>query len=764
MKKLTFTFFCLFNMTLSGLYAQNCLNFDGVDDRVNCGNGSSLQFSGSTFSVEAWIYPTFFSKNVYENNIVVKEDNSIDAGFMLRTGDGGKLNFAIGDGSGGWNELTSATAILSLNQWQHVAGTYDGRQMRIFLDGKQIDSLSYSGSIGVSGVDMTIGDHNNYSRPFYGHIDEVRVWDSYRTPRQISDNYKQEFCSAQKGLVAYYKFNQGTAGGSNSAVTTLKDLSGNGNTGTLDNFALTGTGSNWVTGMSLSVGNSTTNTSVTRCNSYTSPSKKYTWTSSGTYTDTVKNIMDCDSILKINLTIHKSTSSVLNVTACKSYISPSKKFVWTRSGKYYDKLVNSKGCDSNITVNLKFNYSTTNIKATACNLYKSPSGKYSTFFTGTLRDTLSDKLGCDSILIIDVTIKNSSYATINSGACKPLRSPSGKFLMSVSGTYYDTIPNKVGCDSILEIQFKILSTQATLNMSSCQPIKSPSGKFTYTKSGIYKDTILNKAGCDSLLTLNVSIGKASNATISVNACRSYLVPSKKRTLYLAGNYKDTIINKSGCDSIIDIKLNFLTTYGTLNTTACKSFLSPSGKYRYKSNGIYTDSIKNKKGCDSIIQINLTIWKPNTTIQQDGGTLIAAATGVSYQWMDCNKAMAKVQGEIAQKFICWQNGRYTVEITENNCKDTGICVTMSSASVRSPESQKISIRPNPASNRVIIEGLNPGIPATVILMNLKGDIILQTLVNKTSELAFSLEKIPGGAYLIRTIQKDTIFQTKLIKMP
>jgi len=764
MNRFKIALFSLLCIAIQPLVSQNSLNFDGVDDRVNCGNGSSLQFSGSLFSVEAWIYPTFFSTYVYENNIVVKEDNSNDAGFMLRTGEGGKLNFALGDGGGGWNELTSATAVLSLNQWQHVAGTYDGSYLRIFVDGKQIDSLSYSGTLSKNGVDMTIGDHNTYNRPFFGQIDEVRVWEVYRTPKEISDNLKKEFCSTQKGLVAYYKFNHGTAAGSNSTVTSLTDYSGNSNTGTLENFALTGSGSNWVKGASLTVGFTTTNSTLSRCNTYTSPSKKYTWTASGNYTDTVKNVMGCDSILKINLTINKSTSSVLNVTACRSYTSPSKKFVWTKSGKYYDKLVNSKGCDSNITVNLTFNFTTTNVKASACNLYVSPSGKYSTFFSGTITDTLSDRLGCDSILIIDVTILNSSYATIKSSACKPLRSPSGKFVMGNTGNFADTIKNKAGCDSVIEIQFKLLSTQAVLNIKACQPIKSPSGKYTYTKSGIYKDTIINKAGCDSALTINVSIGRASNSSISVNACRSYLVPSRKRTIYVAGTYADTIPNKSGCDSIIEIKLSFLTTTGTLTTTACKSMLSPSGKYRYTANGTYTDTIKNKKGCDSIIQINLTIWKPNTTIQQDGGTLIASATGVTYQWLDCDKAKAKVQGETSQKFVCWQNGKYTVEITENGCKDTGNCITVTNASAKTIISNKLLIHPNPSNGMVSISGIEGLKNTTLQLIGMDGRVVKQFTFKPTAVLNLYIRDVMPGTYTLKAFQEGRIFTEKFILIP
>ena len=764
MNRFKLALFSLFCIAIQPVVSQNSLNFDGVDDRVNCGNGSSLQFSGSNFSVEAWVYPTYFSTYVYENNIIVKEDNSNDAGFMLRTGEGGKLNFALGDGGGGWNELTSATAVLSLNQWQHVAGTYDGSYMRIFVDGKQIDSLSYSGTLGKNSVDMTIGDHNNYSRPFYGQIDEVRVWDAYRTPKQIYDNFKLEFCTAQKGLAAYYKFNQGTAGGSNSTVTTLTDFSGNSNKGTLENFALTGSGSNWVKGATLSVGYTITSTSISRCNSYTSPSKKYTWTASGNYQDTVKNVMDCDSILKINLTINKSTSSVLNVTACKSYTSPSKKYTWTKSGKYYDRLTNSKGCDSNITINLTFNSTTTNVKVTACNNYVSPTGKYNTFFSGTIIDTLNDRKGCDSILIIDVTILNSTYATLKTSSCKPLRSPSGKFIMSNTGTYADTIKNKAGCDSIMEIQFKLLSSQALITLKACGPIKSPSGKFTYSKSGIYKDTIINKAGCDSALTLNVSIGKATSASIAVSACRSYQVPSKRRTLYTAGVYADTIVNKSGCDSVIQITLTFLTTQASINSTACKSMLSPSGKYRYKFTGTYTDTIKNKKGCDSIIQINLTIWKPNTTIQQDGGILIAGATGVVYQWLDCDKAKSKVIGETAQKFVCWQNGKYTVEITENGCKDTGSCIIVTNASVDNTAPKKLLIYPNPSEGKITIDGLEKIKNTTVQIEGMDGRVVKQFLFEQTGILHLNIRDIRPGTYILKAFQANQTYTEKLILIP
>lgn len=66
-----------------------------------------------------------------------------------------------------------------------------------------------------------------------------------RTPGEILSDMNCE-ASAQSGLLAAYHFNQGYAGENNPAETTLADASGNGNNGTLENFALNASSSNWV--------------------------------------------------------------------------------------------------------------------------------------------------------------------------------------------------------------------------------------------------------------------------------------------------------------------------------------------------------------------------------------------------------------------------------------------------------------------------------------------------------------------------------------
>jgi len=338
------------------IYAQNALSFDGIDDKVDLGTGANLNLAGTTLTIEAWIYPTSWRTNVYEGGIVVKEQN-IQAGYMFRAGQSGRLNFAFGSGGAGatWKELTTAANVLSLNVWQHVAVTYDGSKVRLYKNGVRIDSTNYTGSVGVNSNSCVIGGWYSTGRNFPGKIDEVRIWNIVRSQSQIASSMNGEFCSAPTGMVAYYKFNQGNAGNSNTGLTTLIDGTGNSN-GTLQGFALTGSTSNWTTGATLTPGaGGSATTSVLGCDSYTSPSGNHVWTTSGTYIDTVSSALGCDSILTINLTMGASNAGTLTTTGCNNYTSPSGNNVWTTSGTYTDILTNASGCDSVLTINLTIN-------------------------------------------------------------------------------------------------------------------------------------------------------------------------------------------------------------------------------------------------------------------------------------------------------------------------------------------------------------------------------------------------------------------------
>ncbi len=300
----------------------------------------------------------------------------------------------------------------------------------------------------------------------------------------------------------------------------------------------------------------TTKISLVACNSYKSPSGKYKWTNSGMYLDTLMNFRGCDSIIQIALKVIKNSSSLNYISACYVYKSPSGKYDWIKSGSYSDTIKNSEGCDSLIKIILTIHDRTYQImNIVTCNRYLSPSSKYLWTKSGIYNDTVQNINGCDSVITINLGIKKETSASISPGVCYNYSSPSSKYNWTKSGVYMDTVPNIAGCDSVITINLTInKATFETISPIVCYKYKSPSEKYEWTVNGTYYDTIVNFVGCDSILTINLSIKKATSAAISPSVCNKYVSPSTRYVWTTSGIYKDTLQNQIGCDSIISINL------------------------------------------------------------------------------------------------------------------------------------------------------------------------------------------------------------------
>ncbi len=203
----------------------SALNLDGTGDYVSVASSSQNNISGTTITVEAWIYPTAWKTNYWDGGIVTKEGST--TGYMLRCGNSGQLGFSLGDGSA-WHETSSATGALSLSKWQHVAGTYDGTTMRLFVNGVQVATNTSTFTITGNANNLVIGSADPYlgTREFQGAIDEVRVWNTARTFNELlSTNYK-DLAGTETGLAAYYKMSNG------SGITLTDNVSSGGTSGT----------------------------------------------------------------------------------------------------------------------------------------------------------------------------------------------------------------------------------------------------------------------------------------------------------------------------------------------------------------------------------------------------------------------------------------------------------------------------------------------------------------------------------------------------
>lgn len=160
--------------------------FDGVDDRVSVTDFDDSLEPGSGFTVEAWVNP---SSSGHGRPIAEKRQGNANSytfetthsPFALNDG----LQFVVWIGGVQQNFLQTPAGVLTNNTWQHVAATYNGMALRIFVDGVEKASSSVSGAIDMSAAPTAIGLNSIAAFAWHGALDEISFYNRGLTQPEI---------------------------------------------------------------------------------------------------------------------------------------------------------------------------------------------------------------------------------------------------------------------------------------------------------------------------------------------------------------------------------------------------------------------------------------------------------------------------------------------------------------------------------------------------------------------------------------------------
>jgi len=193
--------------------------------------GQGFQFNGSGFvsvadapslnptaqiSVEGWVYPTldFIFPNTMaiivnkETNAAVQfeiarrnSNNNCPSGGGIPTG-----NFAVyiggisglPDDCGGW---VNGNAPLPLNTWSHVAMTYDGANLRAFVNGVNTRTVAATGAIPVTNGLLRLGKRVMNTESWVGQLDEMSIYNRALTAAEIRDQFYAGSGGKYKGVI-----------------------------------------------------------------------------------------------------------------------------------------------------------------------------------------------------------------------------------------------------------------------------------------------------------------------------------------------------------------------------------------------------------------------------------------------------------------------------------------------------------------------------------------------------------------------------------
>ncbi|HWM63912.1 MAG TPA: LamG domain-containing protein [Solirubrobacterales bacterium] len=181
-----------------GIYGS-ALKFDGVDDCVSIADAPELQLS-EEFTLQAWVKP---EGSPSADPVIFKEDGE-SASYRLTLNGERKVQAFEDDEEG-----ATSPDPLDADVWTHIAATYDGARVRVFVDGEQVESNLTGPETMASSGPLEIGCASVWENELKGRIDEVRIYDRALDAGEIAADRATPIQTPQAAPVAAYSFDQG---------------------------------------------------------------------------------------------------------------------------------------------------------------------------------------------------------------------------------------------------------------------------------------------------------------------------------------------------------------------------------------------------------------------------------------------------------------------------------------------------------------------------------------------------------------------------
>ena len=170
------------NWTTQGRFG-NALSFDGINDWVTITDAPGLDLT-TGITLEAWVFPTAQGTNW--RNVIIKERPGGEV-YNLYSNINTSVPsvYVVGGSTPGAPIDARGQTQLSLNTWTYLAATYDGSTLRLFVNGAQVGSRAFSGSLLTSTGALRVGGNSVWGEFFQGRIDEIRIYNRALTQAEI---------------------------------------------------------------------------------------------------------------------------------------------------------------------------------------------------------------------------------------------------------------------------------------------------------------------------------------------------------------------------------------------------------------------------------------------------------------------------------------------------------------------------------------------------------------------------------------------------
>lgn len=242
-------------------------------------------------------------------------------------------------------------------------------------------------------------------------------------------------------------------------------------------------------------------------------------------------------------------------------------------------------------------------------------------------DTIPNLGACDSIIHIIIRWTDTFHQYDTLSICSGNHAEWRGKTLTAPGNYYDSLKTVHNQDSIYQLHLIVHPIEHTYDSISVCPDQIKSyrwrGKQIFT-AGDYSDTLVSQYGCDSILHLHLEVpADVPITTIEQDYCQNEGYVFRGTRYFTQKTFTDTLIAKSGCDSIVEYVFHPLPYF--FHEDILQHFEGESVQWRgqtYSQDGVYQDTLKNIYGCDSIYQLRVvTKYENYRTINRCEGDTV-----------------------------------------------------------------------------------------------------------------------------------------------
>ncbi|WP_406282660.1 LamG-like jellyroll fold domain-containing protein [Embleya sp. NBC_00896] len=162
-------------------HSGNALSFNGTSSMVTVPHSSTLTLT-TGMTLEAWVKPTTVSG---WRTILLKERGG-GLSYALYANGTSAPNTSINTTGTNNDTYADGTSPLATGAWSHVAATYDGTTLRLYVNGVQVHATAHTGPIVDTTGTLRIGGNTVWGEYFTGLIDDVRIYNRPLTPTELT--------------------------------------------------------------------------------------------------------------------------------------------------------------------------------------------------------------------------------------------------------------------------------------------------------------------------------------------------------------------------------------------------------------------------------------------------------------------------------------------------------------------------------------------------------------------------------------------------